>query len=114
MYTLVALCFFLFQRLTKLVSHPISKIVISPDHYIRDFENQYTDQKPGFILSVYMYATIQNYLYHKTEKFNPDYASVLHVGHFARESLWYIISLIFRKSASFFQDTSYARLTTDI
>ena len=38
--------------------------------------------------------------------FNPDYTGVLHVGRFAWVFLSYVISLIFKKSESFFQDAS--------
>ena len=37
---------------------------------------------------------------------NPDYTGVLHVGRFAWVFLSYVISLIFKKSESVFQDAS--------
>ena len=35
-----------------MVGSPTSKRVISPEHYISDFEKQYTKEKPVFCLSV--------------------------------------------------------------
>ena len=46
--------------------------------------------------------------------FNPDYTGVLHVGRFAWGFLSYVISLIFKKSESFFQNASYDDLTTEM
>ena len=45
---------------------------------------------------------------------NPDYTGVLHVGRFAWGFLSYVISLIFKKSESFFQNASYDELTTEM
>ena len=45
---------------------------------------------------------------------NPDYTGVLHVGRFAWVFLSYVISLIFKKSESFFQDASCDKLTTEM